>query len=125
MRELVWLFYYLCYRDQWLTVIELLARNLQHLIVVLRWGQKVNNHEGNRGIMVELIVLTVFVVGLLVSGLTLMGFLVAAGAAAVTLLLISVLGLALKLLPWIIVIGLAVLAYRYYCRDSGADRWRR
>lgn len=75
--------------------------------------------------MVELIVLTVFVVGLLVSGLTLMGFLVAAGAAAVTLLLISMLGLALKLLPWIIVIGLAVLAYRYYCRDSGSDRWRR
>lgn len=75
--------------------------------------------------MVELIVLTVFVVGLLVSGLTLMGFLVTAGAAAVTLLLISVLGLALKLLPWIIVIGLAVLAYRYYCRDLGADRWRR
>jgi len=79
--------------------------------------------------MMELIVLTVFVVGLLVSGLTMMGVLVAAGAAAVTLLLLSVLGIALKLLPWIIVIGLAVLAYRYYCRDSGRNsqyrNWRR
>ncbi|MBY8027415.1 envelope stress response protein PspG [Vibrio fluvialis] len=64
--------------------------------------------------MIELIFILVFVASLLVTGLTVFGTLVAAAVAFVVLMLLSMLGFAIKLLPWIIVIALGVWVYRHY-----------
>ncbi|MBY7912402.1 envelope stress response protein PspG [Vibrio fluvialis] len=64
--------------------------------------------------MIELIFILVFVVSLLVTGLTVFGALIAAAVAFVVLMLLSMLGFAIKLLPWIIVIALGVWVYRHY-----------
>lgn len=64
--------------------------------------------------MVELIFILVFVASLLVTGLTAFGTLVAIAVAFGVLMLLSLLGFALKLLPWLIVIALGVWVYRHY-----------
>ncbi|EKO3396935.1 envelope stress response protein PspG [Vibrio fluvialis] len=64
--------------------------------------------------MIELIFILVFVASLLVTGLTVFGTLIAAAVAFVVLMLLSMLGFAIKLLPWIIVIALGVWVYRHY-----------
>lgn len=64
--------------------------------------------------MVEFIFILVFGACLLVTGLTMVGALVAAGVALLVLLMLSLFGVVFKLLPWIIVIALAIWAYRHY-----------
>ncbi|MCE7584654.1 envelope stress response protein PspG [Vibrio fluvialis] len=64
--------------------------------------------------MIELIFILIFVASLLVTGLTVFGTLIAAAVAFVVLMLLSMLGFAIKLLPWIIVIALGVWVYRHY-----------
>ncbi|MBL4240733.1 envelope stress response protein PspG [Vibrio fluvialis] len=64
--------------------------------------------------MIELLFILVFVASLLVTGLTVFGALIAAAVAFVVLMLLSMLGFAIKLLPWIIVIALGVWVYRHY-----------
>ncbi|TRN19054.1 envelope stress response protein PspG [Vibrio furnissii] len=64
--------------------------------------------------MVELIFILVFVASLLVTGLTVFGTLLAIAVAFGVLMLLSLLGFALKLLPWLIVIALGVWVYRHY-----------
>ncbi|HAS6349639.1 envelope stress response protein PspG [Vibrio sp. IRLE0018] len=63
--------------------------------------------------MLELIFILVFAATLLVTGITMMTVLVATGIALVVMVLLGMLGFVLKLLPWLIVIALAIWFFKH------------
>jgi phage shock protein G len=67
--------------------------------------------------MFEFIFLLVFLGVLLFTGVTMLTVFFALGAAFVMMFLLGMLGFALKLLPWLIVIGLVVWFFKnhVYC----------
>lgn len=62
--------------------------------------------------MFEIIFILVFIATLLVTGLTLMSVFAAIGVSLFVLLLLGMFGMAMKLLPWILVIAIAVWIFR-------------
>ncbi|GEM76723.1 envelope stress response protein PspG [Vibrio sagamiensis] len=62
--------------------------------------------------MLELIFIFVFTATLLVTGLTMTTVFIAAGVAVVVMLLLGMLGVVLKLLPWLIVIALGIWFFK-------------
>ncbi len=58
--------------------------------------------------MFELIFVLIFVATLLVTGITFMTVLVATGVALAVMLLLGMMGVVFKLLPWLIVIAIGV-----------------
>lgn len=67
--------------------------------------------------MFEFIFLLVFLGMLLFTGVTMVTVFLAIGAAFLVMFLLGMLGFALKLLPWLIVIGLVVWFFKnhVYC----------
>ncbi|PWI33163.1 envelope stress response protein PspG [Vibrio albus] len=67
--------------------------------------------------MFEFIFLLVFLGMLLFTGVTVITVFLAVGAAFLVMFLFGMLGFALKLLPWLVVIGLAVWFFKnhVYC----------
>lgn len=64
--------------------------------------------------MFELIFLLVFVATLLVTGMTMMTVFVAMVIAFIVMTLLGMIGVMLKLLPWILVIALGVWFFRNF-----------
>lgn len=62
--------------------------------------------------MFEIIFILVFIATLLVTGLTLMSVFAAIGVSLLVMLLLSMFGMAMKLLPWILVIAIVVWFFR-------------
>ncbi|MFV0449490.1 MAG: envelope stress response protein PspG [Vibrio sp.] len=62
--------------------------------------------------MFEIIFILVFIATLLVTGLTLMSVFAAIGVSLFVLLLLGMFGMAMKLLPWILVIAIVVWFFR-------------
>ncbi|ELP5730154.1 envelope stress response protein PspG [Vibrio vulnificus] len=63
--------------------------------------------------MLELIFILVFAATLLVTGITMMTVLAATGIALVVMVLLGMLGFVLKLLPWLIVIAIAIWFFKH------------
>lgn len=64
--------------------------------------------------MFELIFLLVFVATLLVTGMTMMTVFVATVIAFIVMTLLGMIGVMLKLLPWILVIAIGVWFFKSY-----------
>ncbi len=64
--------------------------------------------------MFEVIFVLVFVATLMVTGVTFVTLITAAGFAFVVMSLVGMLGLALKLLPWILVVMVGVWFFKNY-----------
>lgn len=64
--------------------------------------------------MFELIFILVFVSTLLVTGLTMMTVFAATGVALVVMMLLGMIGVVFKLIPWLIVIVLGVWFFKKY-----------
>ncbi|MFB9137285.1 envelope stress response protein PspG [Vibrio olivae] len=64
--------------------------------------------------MFEVIFVLVFVATLMVTGVTFVTLIAAAGFAFVVMSLVGMLGLALKLLPWILVVMVGVWFFKNY-----------
>ncbi len=62
--------------------------------------------------MFEIIFILIFVATLLVTGLTLMSVFAAIGLSLMVMLVLSMFGIALKLLPWILLIAFVVWIFR-------------
>ncbi len=62
--------------------------------------------------MFEIIFILIFVATLLVTGLTLMSVFAAIGLSLLVMLVLGMFGMALKLLPWIILIAFIVWIFR-------------
>lgn len=62
--------------------------------------------------MFEIIFILVFVATLLVTGLTLMSVFAAIGLSLLVMLVLGMFGMAIKLLPWILVIAVIVWIFR-------------
>ncbi|HFQ5404952.1 TPA: envelope stress response protein PspG [Vibrio vulnificus] len=63
--------------------------------------------------MLELIFILVFAATLLVTGITMMTVFAATGIALVVMILLGMLGFVLKLLPWLIVIAVAIWFFKH------------
>ncbi|EJA3104950.1 envelope stress response protein PspG [Vibrio vulnificus] len=63
--------------------------------------------------MFELIFVLVFAATLLVTGITMMTVFAATGIALVVMILLGMLGFVLKLLPWLIVIAVAIWFFKH------------
>ncbi len=68
--------------------------------------------------MSELLFLIVFIAILILTGLTIKGVLLAIVVAAAVLFLLGMVGLAIKLLPWVIVVALGIWFYKKYMVSS-------
>lgn len=62
--------------------------------------------------MLELIFILVFTATLLVTGITMMTVFAATGIALVVMVLLGMLGFVFKLLPWLIVIAVAIWFFK-------------
>ncbi|WP_165312405.1 envelope stress response protein PspG [Vibrio ziniensis] len=62
--------------------------------------------------MFEIIFILVFVATLLVTGLTLMSVFAAIGLSILVMLVLGMFGMAIKLLPWVILIAFVVWVFR-------------
>ncbi len=62
--------------------------------------------------MFEIIFILIFVATLLVTGLTLMSVFAAIGLSLMVMLVMGMFGIALKLLPWILLIAFVVWIFR-------------
>ncbi len=62
--------------------------------------------------MFEIIFILIFVATLLVTGLTLMSVFAAIGLSLMVMLVLGMFGIALKLLPWILLIAFVVWIFR-------------
>ena len=62
--------------------------------------------------MFELIFVLIFVATLLVTGITFMTVLVATGIALAVMLVLGMMGVVFKLLPWLIVIALGIWFFK-------------
>ncbi len=62
--------------------------------------------------MFEIIFILIFVVTLLVTGLTLMSVFAAIGLSLMVMLALGMFGIALKLLPWILLMAFVVWIFR-------------
>ncbi len=62
--------------------------------------------------MFEIIFILIFIATLLVTGLTLMSVFAAIGLSLLVMLVLGMFGVALKLLPWIILIAFVVWIFR-------------
>ncbi|GAB6263644.1 envelope stress response protein PspG [Photobacterium sp. CCB-ST2H9] len=68
--------------------------------------------------MVEILFLLVFAGVLVMTGVSLLGMMVAIAAGFVVMALAGLLGVVIKLLPWIILIAIGVWIYRNARRDN-------
>lgn len=68
--------------------------------------------------MVEFLFLLVFAGVLVMTGISLMGMVIAIAAGFAVMALAGLLGVVIKLLPWIILIAVAVWLYRGARRES-------
>ncbi|MEZ9340915.1 envelope stress response protein PspG [Vibrio splendidus] len=73
--------------------------------------------------MFELIFVLIFVATLLVTGITFMTVLAATGIALVVMLVLGMMGVVFKLLPWLIVIALGIWFFKNFVRSSNQRRY--
>ncbi|MGD8112870.1 envelope stress response protein PspG [Vibrio sp. TRT 21S02] len=64
--------------------------------------------------MFELIFLFVFVATLLVTGITMFSVFAATGLALVVMVVLGMVGVVIKLIPWLIVIALGIWFFKNY-----------
>jgi phage shock protein G len=72
----------------------------------------VSNADGGRT-MFELLFLVIFIMSFVVFGISLLSVAVVIGVSIVFSLLMGMLGLMIKMLPWLIVIGLIIVWARH------------
>ncbi len=72
--------------------------------------------------MVEIFFLIAFAMTLLVTGVTIRGLLISLGVGIIVMMLAGMLGMLLKLLPWVLLIALGVWLFRG--NDKKASRCR-
>ncbi|MEZ9060102.1 envelope stress response protein PspG [Vibrio pelagius] len=73
--------------------------------------------------MFELIFVLIFVATLLVTGITFMTVLAATGLALVVMVVLGMVGAVLKLLPWLIVIAIAIWFFKNVVNSSNPRRY--
>ncbi|MFA0196707.1 envelope stress response protein PspG [Vibrio sp. 10N.222.55.E8] len=73
--------------------------------------------------MFELIFVVIFVATLLVTGITFMTILAATGVAFAVLLVLGMMGVVFKLLPWLIVIAIGVWFFKNVVYRSHPRRY--
>ncbi|MFA0113541.1 envelope stress response protein PspG [Vibrio sp. 10N.261.46.E11] len=73
--------------------------------------------------MFELIFVLIFVATLLVTGITFMTVLAATGIALAVMLVLGMMGVVFKLLPWLIVIAVGVWFFKNYVHCSNQRRY--
>ena len=73
--------------------------------------------------MFELIFVLIFVATLLVTGITFMTVLAATGIALAVMLVLGMMGVVFKLLPWLIVIAVGVWFFKNYVHSSKQRRY--
>ncbi|WP_261882481.1 envelope stress response protein PspG [Vibrio pelagius] len=73
--------------------------------------------------MFELIFVLIFVVTLLVTGITFMTVLAATGLALVVMVVLGMVGAVLKLLPWLIVIAIGIWFFKNVVNSSNPRRY--
>ncbi|ARP39384.1 envelope stress response protein PspG [Vibrio syngnathi] len=73
--------------------------------------------------MFELIFVLIFVATLLVTGITFMTVLAATGIALAVMLVLGMMGVVFKLLPWLIVIAVGVWFFKNYVHSSSQRRY--
>ena len=73
--------------------------------------------------MFELIFVLIFVATLLVTGITFMTVLAATGVALAVMLVLGMMGVVFKLLPWLIVIALGIWFFKNFVYSSNQRRY--
>ncbi|MEZ9287318.1 envelope stress response protein PspG [Vibrio lentus] len=73
--------------------------------------------------MFELIFVLIFVATLLVTGITFMTVLAATGIALAVMLVLGMMGVVFKLLPWLIVIALGIWFFKNCVHSSNQRRY--
>ncbi|MFA0017857.1 envelope stress response protein PspG [Vibrio splendidus] len=73
--------------------------------------------------MFELIFVLIFVATLLVTGITFMTVLAATGIALAVMLVLGMMGVVFKLLPWLIVIALGIWFFKNLVHSSNQRRY--
>ena len=73
--------------------------------------------------MFELIFVLIFVATLLVTGITFMTVLAATGVALAVMLLLGMMSVVFKLLPWLIVIAIGVCFFKNFVHSSNQRRY--
>ena len=73
--------------------------------------------------MFELIFVLIFVATLLVTGITFMTVLAATGVALAVMLVLGMMGVVFKLLPWLIVIALGFWFFKNFVHSSNQRRY--
>lgn len=68
--------------------------------------------------MFELIFVLVFIATLLVTGITMMTVLAATGIALAVMMLLGMIGVVLKLLPWLIVIAVGIWFFKNHVAQA-------
>ena len=74
--------------------------------------------------MFELIFVLIFVATLLVTGITFMTVLAATGVALLVMLVLGMIGVVFKLLPWLIVIAIGVWFFKNFVHSSSQRRYQ-
>ncbi|WP_435248380.1 envelope stress response protein PspG [Vibrio sp. nBUS_14] len=73
--------------------------------------------------MFEFIFVLIFVATLLVTGITFMTVLAATGVALAVMLVLGMMGVVFKLLPWLIVIALGIWFFKNVVHSSNQRRY--
>jgi len=73
--------------------------------------------------MFELIFVLIFVATLLVTGITFMTVLAATGIALAVMLVLGMMGVVFKLLPWLMVIVLGIWFFKNFVHSSNQRRY--